>query len=56
MGDPFARAVELVRQDVLDEKISLESAARDYGVAIGLDGAIDMAATERLRSTRRAAE
>jgi len=55
-GDPFARAVELVRQDVLDEKISLDSAIRDYGVAIGPDGEIDVRATECLRSARRAAE
>jgi len=40
----------------LDEKISLDSAIRDYGVAIGPDGEIDVRATECLRSARRAAE
>ena len=55
-GDAFARAPELVWQDVLDEKVSRHSAARDYGVAITEDGALDMAGTERLRLARRAAE
>ena len=55
-GDPFARAPEKVAQDVMDEKISLESAVRDYGVAVTADGVLDAAATARLRSARRAAE
>ena len=54
-GDAFARAPELVLQDVIDEKISAASAARDYGVVIA-DGVLDEAATQRLRSARRAAE
>jgi N-methylhydantoinase B len=45
-----------VLQDVLDEKISRDSAARDYGVAVTAEGAVDAPATSRLRSTRRAAE
>jgi N-methylhydantoinase B len=55
-GDAFSRAPELVLQDVIDEKVSRLSASRDYGVAIGTDGALDVAGTERLRSARRAAE
>ena len=55
-GDPFERDAELVRQDVIDEKVSVESAARDYGVAIGADGVLDVAETQRLRAGRRAAE
>ena len=55
-GNAFERAPELVWQDVLDEKVSRESAARDYGVAIGADGALDVAGTQRLRLARRAAE
>ncbi len=55
-GDAYARAPELVWQDVLDEKVSRESAARDYGVSISDDGALDVAGTERLRLARRAAE
>ena len=55
-GDPFERDAELVRQDVIDEKVSVQSAARDYGVAIGADGVLDTAETQRLRAGRRAAE
>jgi N-methylhydantoinase B len=55
-GDPFARAPEKVLEDVIDEKISTESATRDYGVVVTADGALDRTATGRLRSTRRAAE
>ena len=55
-GNAFTRAPELVWQDVRDEKISRDSAASNYGVAIGCDGTLDMAGTERLRSARRAAE
>jgi N-methylhydantoinase B len=55
-GDPLDRSPEKVVQDVMDEKISLESAARDYGVVIGADGSLDSDATSRLRATRRAAQ
>ncbi|MEO8300320.1 MAG: hydantoinase B/oxoprolinase family protein, partial [Rhizomicrobium sp.] len=55
-GDPFERAPESVLQDVLDEKISRDSAALDYGVAVDGQGVLDSAATARLRSTKRAAE
>jgi len=55
-GDAFARAPDMVWQDVLDEKVSRDSAARDYGVVIGADGVLDALGTERLRSARRAAE
>jgi len=55
-GDPFERAPDSVLQDVLDEKISRTSAARDYGVAVSAEGLVDAAATSRLRSARRAAE
>jgi N-methylhydantoinase B len=55
-GDPFERAPESVLQDVLDEKVSRASAARDYGVWVNDDGVLDMTETARLRSARRAAE
>ena len=55
-GNAFERAPEMVRQDVIDEKISAQSAARDYGVAIGADGVLDEVQTERLRAGHRAAE
>ena len=55
-GDAFARAPDMVLQDVLDEKVSREGAQRDYGVVIGADGVLDTAATERLRASREVAE
>jgi N-methylhydantoinase B len=49
-GNPFHRDSELVRQDVLDGYISMESAARDYGVAIDPQTfEIDADGTEALR-------
>ncbi|HKZ91928.1 MAG TPA: hydantoinase B/oxoprolinase family protein, partial [Candidatus Limnocylindrales bacterium] len=36
-GDPLARPVDYVIDDVLDGFVSLEGAARDYGVALRLD-------------------
>ena len=33
-GDPWKRDPQLVRQDVLEGYVSIESAARDYGVII----------------------
>jgi N-methylhydantoinase B len=55
-GDPFQRTLEAVVQDVLDEKISRESAMRDYGVVVKADGGLDREASMALRSARRAAE
>jgi N-methylhydantoinase B len=48
-GDAFERSAELVRQDVIDEKVSVESAERDYGVAVGPDGIVNVAKTQLLR-------
>lgn len=47
-GDPFARDPELVRQDVDRGLVSKEGAKR-YGVLIKDDGAVDEAATAKLR-------
>jgi N-methylhydantoinase B len=50
-GDPLARDPAAVREDVLDELVSLEAARRDYGVV--LDPAtleVDAAATAALRA------
>jgi N-methylhydantoinase B len=55
-GDPFQRAPEAVVQDVLDEKISRESAMRDYGVVLSADGVLDAEGSAALRSARRAAQ
>lgn len=52
-GDPFLRDPELVEQDVRCRRVSAEAAREVYGVAI-VDGKVDMAATEALRSAPRA--
>jgi N-methylhydantoinase B len=57
-GDPFERDPERVREDVLDEYVSLEGARRDYGVALtgrieDLSLAVDRDETERLRAAAR---
>ncbi len=59
-GDPLERDPAQVRDDVLDEYVSLDSAERDYGVvftghADDYSLAVDAAATERLRARRRGA-
>jgi N-methylhydantoinase B len=53
-GDPRARDPEQVAADVADGLISRESAERDYGVALRDDGAVDAAATARLRAPQAA--
>ncbi len=57
-GDPLARDPELVRADVVEEKVSPEAALRDYGVVLRPGDpfpALDLAATARLRAELRAA-
>jgi N-methylhydantoinase B len=51
-GDPFRRDPAAVLDNVLDGLFSAEIARTHYGVAI-IDGAVDAAATERLRNARR---
>ena len=58
-GDPLARDPQAVLDDVLDEYVSVEGAAREYGVVLSgsledLTLAVDGPATERLRSSLRA--
>jgi N-methylhydantoinase B len=49
-GDPFGRGPELVQRDVVDGYVTVESAARDYGVVLDPQThEIDAAATEALR-------
>jgi N-methylhydantoinase B len=50
-GDPFKREPERVLADVLDELISIDLAAEDYGVIIQDDLSIDQDATNKLRKT-----
>jgi N-methylhydantoinase B len=53
-GDPLERDPALVREDVLDEYVSVEGARRDYGVVIDPDIlAVDEPATQRLRAAAR---
>ncbi len=55
-GDPHARDPQHVGEDVRDGLITAEQARRDYGVAIGAGGEIDLAETERLRDSRKSAK
>jgi N-methylhydantoinase B len=49
-GDPLQRDPQAVREDVLDEYVSIEGARRDYGVVIDPDTLeLDEPATHRLR-------
>ena len=53
-GDPFDRDPELVLQDLKNEKITVEYAAREHGVVVDRETLhIDQAATARLRKARR---
>jgi N-methylhydantoinase B len=57
-GDPLDRDPQAVLDDVLDEYVSINGAARDYGVVLigSLDDltlAIDSEATEKLRASHR---
>jgi N-methylhydantoinase B len=58
-GDPLDRDPQAVLDDVLDEYVSIEGAARDYGVVLTgsveeLTVAIDAEATAALREKMRA--
>jgi N-methylhydantoinase B len=53
-GDPLERPADAVLSDVLDRRVSVERAARDYGVIV-VDGRVDEAATETERTRQRAA-
>jgi N-methylhydantoinase B len=53
-GDPLERDPERVRQDVIDEYVTVEGAARDYGVVIDPKTVtVDREATARIRASRR---
>lgn len=57
-GDPLERDPAAVLEDVWDELVSIEGAARDYGVVVtgsldAMDLAVDHEATERLRARMR---
>jgi N-methylhydantoinase B len=53
-GDPLERAVDAVVRDVLDDLVSVEAAADEYGVVMAASGReADVEATARLRRERR---
>lgn len=52
-GDPLERDAALVARDVADDITSREKALADYGVVLGGDGSVDVAATEALRAQMR---
>ncbi len=54
-GDPLLRDPDLVRSDLEQGRLSADEAVRVYGVRIVADGAVDAAASERLRQEIRAA-
>lgn len=54
-GAALEREPERVLADVVAEKVSVDGAARDYGVVIAA-GAVDIGATERLRAQRQGGE
>lgn len=55
-GDPFTRDPALVLEDVLDDKVTRDGAARDYGVVVTPTGELDQQATARLRHPTELAE
>jgi N-methylhydantoinase B len=50
-GDPLERPLEQVLEDVLDGRVSVEGAERDYGAVIR-QGVLDRDASESLRARR----
>ena len=52
-GDPLARDVARVADDVRNGLVSRDAAAAEYGVVCAVDGTPDLAATESLRAARR---
>lgn len=50
-GSPLERAAELVANDVVDGRITMEEARNRYGVVMDADLALDAGATEALRSS-----
>jgi N-methylhydantoinase B len=51
-GEPTARAADLVARDVRRGYYTAEAVRALFGVALGANGAPDLAATERLRAGR----
>ena len=49
IGNPFTRAVDLVREDVVNELITSEQALSEYGVVLSTQGEVDIALTQANR-------
>jgi N-methylhydantoinase A/oxoprolinase/acetone carboxylase beta subunit/N-methylhydantoinase B/oxoprolinase/acetone carboxylase alpha subunit len=54
-GDPLDRAVDDVRRDLQDGRVSADGATRDYGWVADASGRLDEAATLEMRARRRVA-
>jgi N-methylhydantoinase A/oxoprolinase/acetone carboxylase beta subunit/N-methylhydantoinase B/oxoprolinase/acetone carboxylase alpha subunit len=54
-GDPLTRDPQAVADDVRNEKVSARAALETYGVVVGEDGAVEVAATAQARSGRQSA-
>ena len=54
LGDPLDREPERTAADVHGGLVSVEAAAREYGVVVSADGEVDQEATERERERIRA--
>lgn len=52
-GDPLDRDMEIVRMDVLNEKISTERAINIYGVVLNKDRSVDLEETQKVREKLR---
>jgi N-methylhydantoinase B len=55
-GNPWERDPRMVREDVIDRYVTLEGAARDYGVILREDLSIDEEATLKRRQAMRQSE
>lgn len=56
-GSAAERSYDAIERDLANGYVTAEAAARDYGVAIGADGRVDRAASERRRAaSKQAAE
>jgi len=55
-GSPHERPLAAIARDLAEGYITVEAAARDYGVVIGPDGKLDMAQSEKRREPGTAAE
>jgi 5-oxoprolinase (ATP-hydrolysing)/N-methylhydantoinase A len=55
-GSPFERPLTAIASDLAEGYVTAEAAARDYGVVIGADGKLDVAASAQRREPGTAAE